>query len=115
MQNQFRFLLDKAGLTEANGGRRHSLYSLRHTAICLRLLHSKGQVNLLNLAKNARTSVSQIERFYASQLPMSAPSFWEKGDFVPREITELAGAIATREATAGNRRKARRLFLSKYG
>jgi site-specific recombinase XerD len=71
MQNQFRFLLGKAGLTDANGGRRHSLYSLRHTAICLRLLHSKGQVNLLNLAKNARTSVSQIERFYASQLPMS--------------------------------------------
>ena len=51
---------------------KHSLYSLRHTAICMRLTLSKGHVNIYSLAKNAGTSVSQIERFYARNLPLSA-------------------------------------------
>jgi hypothetical protein len=49
----------------------HSLYSLRHTAICMRLVKSKGKVNIYTLAKNAGTSVNQIERFYARHLPLS--------------------------------------------
>ena len=32
---------------------------------------SRGQVNIFNLAKNAGTSVNQIERFYARNLPLS--------------------------------------------
>ena len=51
---------------------KHSLYSLRHTAICMRLTLSKGPVNIYSLAKNAGTSVNQIERFYARNLPLSA-------------------------------------------
>jgi integrase len=51
---------------------KHSLYSLRHTAICMRLTLSKGRVNIYSLAKNAGTSVNQIERFYARNLPLSA-------------------------------------------
>jgi hypothetical protein len=51
---------------------KHSLYSLRHTAICMRLTLSKGHVNIYSLAKNAGTSVNQIERFYARNLPLSA-------------------------------------------
>jgi hypothetical protein len=50
---------------------KHSLYSLRHTAICMRIIHSKGEVNISNLAKKAGTSVDQIERFYARNLPLS--------------------------------------------
>lgn len=50
----------------------HTLYSLRHTAICMRLILSEGKVNIFNLAKNAGTSVDQIERFYARNLPLSA-------------------------------------------
>ena len=50
----------------------YSLYSLRHTAICMRLTLSKGKVNIYTLAKNAGTSVNQIERFYARHLPLSA-------------------------------------------
>ena len=50
----------------------HSVYSLRHTAICMRIILSEGQVNIFNLAKNAGTSVEQIERFYARNLPLSA-------------------------------------------
>ena len=47
-----------------------TIYSLRHTAICMRIILSHGKVNIFNLAKNAGTSVEQIERFYAP-LPLS--------------------------------------------
>ena len=38
----------------------------------MRLTLSKGKVNIYTLAKNAGTSVNQIERFYARHLPLSA-------------------------------------------
>jgi hypothetical protein len=50
----------------------HTVYSLRHTAICMRIILSEGRINMFNLAKNAGTSVEQIERFYARNLPLSA-------------------------------------------
>ena len=56
--------------------KKHELYSLRHTAICMRLVNSHGQVNIYTLAKNAGTSVDQIERFYARHLPMT-PEMWK--------------------------------------
>jgi hypothetical protein len=40
-------------------------------AICMRIILSQGKVNIFNLAKNAGTSVNQIERFYARNLPLS--------------------------------------------
>ena len=49
-----------------------TIYSLRHTAICMRLVLSEGKVNIFTLAKNAGTSVNQIERFYTRNLPISA-------------------------------------------
>ncbi len=48
--------------------RNHTVYSLRHCAICMRIILSHGQVNVFNLAKNAGTSVEQIERLYARNL-----------------------------------------------
>jgi hypothetical protein len=48
-------------------GIRHTAYGIRHTAIIYRLLFG-GDINLLSLARNARKSVTMIERFYASQL-----------------------------------------------
>jgi hypothetical protein len=36
----------------------------------MRIVNSHGQVNIFTLAKNAGTSVDQIERFYAKHLPM---------------------------------------------
>jgi hypothetical protein len=72
IQRQFKRLLDLAKLdTDPFTGQKHSLYSLRHTAICMRIILSEGQVNIFNLAKNAGTSVDQIERFYARNLPLS--------------------------------------------
>ena len=57
--------------TDTPTGKTHTLYSLRHTAICMRIINSEGKVNIFNLAKNAGTSVDQIERFYARFLPLS--------------------------------------------
>ena len=73
--------LAKAGLKNTEHARstlwhatkaERSIYSLRHTAICMRLVLSHGQVKIYSLAKNAGTSVNQIERFYAKRLPISS-------------------------------------------
>jgi len=50
---------------------KRTLYSLRHTAIQMRLIKSGGKVNILWLAKNCGTSVEMIERYYAKYLPRS--------------------------------------------
>jgi hypothetical protein len=72
IQRQFHELLTRAGIvTDVFSGQTHTLYSLRHTAICMRLVLSGGKVNIYTLAKNAGTSVDQIERFYAGRLPLS--------------------------------------------
>lgn len=63
----FGWVLDKANLKYGPKGQTRTLYCLRHTAITYRLLYGEG-VDLLTLAKNARTSVNMIERHYASTL-----------------------------------------------
>jgi glycerophosphoryl diester phosphodiesterase len=69
---QFNALLDDQGLkTDPILKTERTIYSLRHTAICMRLVLSHGKVNIYTLAKNAGTSVNQIERFYAKNLPLS--------------------------------------------
>jgi len=71
-QRQFNLLLEETGLKhDAVTNAERSVYSLRHTAICMRLVLSHGKVNIFTLAKNAGTSVEQIERFYARNLPLS--------------------------------------------
>jgi hypothetical protein len=50
--------------TNAHGHAR-SMYSLRHSAITFRLLYGQG-IDLLTLARNARTSVEVINNHYAS-------------------------------------------------
>jgi integrase len=73
MGRMFRVVLKQANLTRDEYGEGAlTLYSLRHTAICMRLVLSHGKVNIYNLAKNAGTSVEQIERFYVPILPQSA-------------------------------------------
>jgi hypothetical protein len=67
MDHHFRRVLELTGLRRGERGQVRTLYSLRHTAITLRLLFGEG-IDLLTLAKNARTSVQMIERFYASEL-----------------------------------------------
>ncbi len=70
-QRIFNECVIEAGLkTDAITGEKHSLYSLRHTAISMRIVLSQGKTNIYTLAKNVGTSVNQIERFYASKLPL---------------------------------------------
>ena len=72
VQRQFRQVLKDGNIQiDEATGKTHTLYSLRHTAICMRIINSHGKVNIFNLAKNAGTSVDQIERFYAKYLPLS--------------------------------------------
>lgn len=67
LSQNFNKILDATGLKTGELGQARSLYSLRHTAIMFRLLYGKG-IDLLTLARNARTSVQMIEEFYASNL-----------------------------------------------
>lgn len=67
IDRHFVRVLVSAGLRISHLGRRRTLYSLRHTAIMFRLLYGEG-IDLLTLARNARTSVAMIEKFYASNL-----------------------------------------------
>ncbi|QWE18797.1 phage integrase SAM-like domain-containing protein [Polynucleobacter corsicus] len=63
----FRKILKSANATLGQEDQNRTLYSLRHTAITFRLLYGRG-IDLLTLARNARTSVEMIERFYSSNL-----------------------------------------------
>jgi hypothetical protein len=67
ISGHFKKILDKGNMNYGVNGEKRSLYSLRHTAITFRLLYGKG-IDLLTLARNARTSVEMIERFYSSNL-----------------------------------------------
>ena len=67
ISGHFRKVLLKTNLERGQAGQVRTLYSLRHTAITFRLLYGKG-IDLLTLARNARTSVEMIERFYSSNL-----------------------------------------------
>jgi len=61
----FRRIL-KDSYIEEKTGKNVTLYSLRHTAIMLRLVI--GRVDSLALARNARTSQQMVDKFYASHL-----------------------------------------------
>jgi hypothetical protein len=67
IRRQFEFILEEAGLKEDARGRSRTLYSLRHTALMFRLLNGKN-VDIFMLARNALTSVDQLERFYLSHV-----------------------------------------------
>jgi len=56
--NEQKLKFDREGL-------RRSAYSLRHTYICLRLMEG---ADIYAIAKNCRTSVEMIEKFYAAHI-----------------------------------------------
>jgi hypothetical protein len=71
VNRQFNFILNRASLKETSTGEIRSPYALRHYSLQTRLVKSKGKVNIYNLAKNAGTSVEQLERFYLKNLDMT--------------------------------------------
>lgn len=58
-------VLEEQGLKNDREGLRRSAYSLRHTYICLRLMEG---ADIYQIAKNCRTSVEMIEKFYAAHI-----------------------------------------------
>jgi integrase len=65
MDDLFKALLREARLENDEFGIKRTLYSLRHTALMLRLINGQN-IDIFMLAKNAGTSVNQLERFYLS-------------------------------------------------
>lgn len=63
----FNWILKELDLKAGPHGTDRTLYSLRHTAITFRLIYG-GSIDLLTLARNARTSVEMIDKFYASTM-----------------------------------------------
>ncbi|HEY4359708.1 MAG TPA: hypothetical protein VGN17_02010 [Bryobacteraceae bacterium] len=61
----FNAILDEENLKFDRDGRPRTLYSLRHTYICFRLLEG---ADIYQLAKNCRTSVEMIEKYYAAHI-----------------------------------------------
>ncbi|MCC6206419.1 MAG: phage integrase SAM-like domain-containing protein [Hyphomicrobiales bacterium] len=61
----FNQILDEEGLKLDREGNRRTAYSLRHTYICLRLMEG---ADIYQIAKNCRTSVEMIEKYYAAHI-----------------------------------------------
>ena len=66
-QRQFDVLMQHTGLRQGVNGAARTLYSLRHTCIMYRLMYGQ-RMDVITLARNARTSPDMIDRFYAAQL-----------------------------------------------
>lgn len=64
----FNSILGELKLKTDRDGNRRTTYSLRHTYICLRLLEG---ADVYQIAKNCRTSVEMIEKYYAVHLKNS--------------------------------------------
>ncbi|MBD3755616.1 MAG: site-specific integrase [Gammaproteobacteria bacterium] len=64
----FNAILDEENLKFDREGNRRTAYSLRHTYICLRLMEG---ADIYQIAKNCRTSVEMIEKYYASHIATS--------------------------------------------
>jgi integrase len=58
-------ILLEEGLKKDRDGKTRTAYSLRHTYICFRLMEG---ADIYQIAKNCRTSVEMIEKFYASHI-----------------------------------------------
>ena len=66
-RKSFLGLLDAAGLTIDNQGKKRCIYSLRHTYATFREVY--GNVEVHELAQNMGTSVQMIEKHYGHMKP----------------------------------------------
>lgn len=60
--------MNEQNLKHDREGSPRTAYSLRHTYICLRLMEG---ADIYQIAKNCRTSVEMIEKYYASHIKTS--------------------------------------------
>ncbi len=61
----FNTILREEGLKFDRDGNRRTAHGLRHTSICFRLMEG---ADIHRIAKNCRTSVEMIEKFYAAHI-----------------------------------------------
>jgi integrase len=61
----FNGVLARAKLKRDRDEKSRTAYSLRHTYICMRLMEG---ADIYQIAKNCRTSVEMIEKFYAAHI-----------------------------------------------
>ncbi|MDB5584474.1 MAG: integrase [Bradyrhizobium sp.] len=61
----FNGVLERTALKLDRDGKRRTAYSLRHTYICMRLTEG---ADIYQIAKNCRTSVEMIQKFYAAHI-----------------------------------------------
>ena len=64
----FNGVLKRSSLKRDRDGNPRTAYSLRHTYICMRLMEG---ADIYQIAKNCRTSVEMIEKFYAAHIKNS--------------------------------------------
>jgi integrase len=83
-------ILEEEGLKKDREDNPRTAYSLRHTYICFRLMEG---ADIYQIAKNCRTSVEMIEKFYAAHI----------------KTTLDAAAINVRKGVIGRERKARQM------
>jgi len=65
LKKSFNRILDDEALKTDRDGQNRTAYSLRHTYICLRLMEG---ADIYQIAKNCRTSVDMIEKYYAAHI-----------------------------------------------
>jgi len=70
----FKVLVSTECLDTYEYGQAYTTYSLRHSSLCFQPLKTGGDY-LFGLAKNARTSVLMIEKFYLNYLLPQMPDF----------------------------------------
>ena len=99
----FNIILDELKMKHDRDGNVRTTYSLRHTYICFRLMEG---ADIYQIAKNCRTSVEMIEKFYASHIKttLDAAAINVQRGTIRRERTDRVGG---REPPARKGRKAR--------
>ncbi len=65
LKKSFNRILDDESLKTDRDGQNRTAYSLRHTYICLRLMEG---ADIYQIAKNCRTSVDMIEKYYGAHI-----------------------------------------------
>ena len=91
-------ILSETGLKFDREGNRRTAYSLRHTYICFRLMEG---ADIYQVAKNCRTSVEMIEKYYAVHLRTAIDT---AAINVRRERPRPAGEANHRRRRAARRR-----------
>jgi integrase len=97
----FNNILGELNLKFDRDGNRRTAYSLRHTYICLRLMEG---ADIYQVAKNCRTSVEMIEKYYAAHIK----NMIDASAINVRKKKRPDGLASQGDAKAANKRKGQR-------